>query len=105
MMNPFHRHWMQARNRRRIPPIADKYNAEEPPKYSPTIMLQRTKVFGRVHQDTKSFDDSQVFGENAKETSIVPYSSLTSTKIVRMKIWSGNNVNGIQVFFFVKFPH
>lgn len=79
-------------------------------------MLQRTKVFGRVHQDTKSFDDSQVslniifskvkvFGENAKETSIVPYSSLTSTKIVRMKIWSGNNVNGIQVFFFVKFPH
>lgn len=72
MMNPFHRHWiqgihssklfhlLQARNRRRHSIIADKYNAEEPPSFSPTIMLQRTKVFGRVHPDTKSFDDSTV---------------------------------------------
>jgi len=62
-------------------------------------MLQRTKIFGRVHPDTIAFDDSQILGNSTKETSIAQYSTLKQIKISKMKIWSGNNVNGIQVCY------
>jgi len=72
----------------RIPVEAAKIGGTEPSE----VPFGQTQVYGKVHSDTTSFNDSHQLVKALNEVEI------QTARISKIEVWSASSINGIQVY-------